>query len=299
MKLMDLRAYLEVRRKRINETLETLLPPVDTLQKTVVEAMRYSLLAGGKRIRPILCLAGAEAVGGDFDGVLNFACAIEMIHAYSLIHDDLPAMDDDDFRRGQPTNHKKFGEAAAILAGDGLLTEAFAVMTRRSLHPDVDPADLLEATQLVAQEAGFRGMVGGQVVDMEAEDTQPSLELVEFMHAAKTAALIRASVAGGAILAGGDRASVSALSEYGRYLGLAFQIRDDLLDVLGDSRELGKPVGSDEQRKKATYPAVLGIEESQRRERRTVELALNALSEMDAGSDPLRAIAQYLLNRNK
>ena len=296
---MDLSTYLEVRRKRINQTLEALLPPVNTLQKTVVEAMRYSLLAGGKRIRPILCLAGAEAVGGDTEDILSFACAIEMIHAYSLIHDDLPAMDDDDFRRGQPTNHKKFGEAAAILAGDGLLTEAFAVMTRRSLHPGVDPANLLEATELLAREAGFRGMVGGQIVDMEAENTQPSLEVVDFMHAAKTAALIRASVASGAILAGGDPVSVSALSEYGHCLGIAFQIRDDLLDVLGDSREMGKPAGSDVQRNKATYPAVLGTEESERRERRTVELALNAIAEMDAGSDPLRAIAQYLLTRNK
>lgn len=296
---MELEAYLTERREVVNRALDRLLPPVDSLEKTVVEAMRYSLLAGGKRIRPILCLAGAEAVGGTYEPYVYFACAIEMIHSYSLIHDDLPAMDDDDFRRGLPTSHKRFGEGAAILAGDGLLTEAFSVMTKHSLHRGVDCDRLLEATNLVANAAGYRGMVGGQMVDLEAEGTQPTLEVVEYMHSTKTAALVRASVAGGAILAGGDEPTVSALLRYGYYLGMAFQIRDDLLNVTGDSRILGKPVGNDEESGKATFPALLGIEASRKSEEKMVHESIASLSNLDGRSDPLRALAVYLLNRKK
>ena len=296
---MNLSEYLHDRRDRIDQALNRLLPPIDGHQRTVVEAMRYSLLAGGKRIRPILCMAGAEAVGGNPDTVVNFACALEMIHAYSLIHDDLPAMDNDDFRRGIPTNHKRFGDAAAILAGDGLLTEAFSVMTRRALHPEISPEQLLEATRVVADLAGFRGMVGGQMVDIESEGVRPTIDVVQFIHSTKTAALIRASVSSGAILAGGNGESVSNLSRYGDFLGLAFQIRDDLLDVVGTSEEIGKPAGSDLEKNKATYPAVLGIAESEAREKQMVEQALAALSSFDERVEPLKDLALYLLNRKK
>ncbi len=296
---MNLSEYLHDRRDRIDQALNRLLPPIDSHQRTVVEAMRYSLLAGGKRIRPILCMAGAEAVGGNPDTVVNFACALEMIHAYSLIHDDLPAMDNDDFRRGIPTNHKRFGDAAAILAGDGLLTEAFSVMTRRALHPEISSEQLLEATRVVADLAGFRGMVGGQMVDIESEGVRPTIDVVQFIHSTKTAALIRASVSSGAILAGGTEESVSNLSRYGDFLGLAFQIRDDLLDVVGTSEEIGKPAGSDLEKNKATYPAVLGIAESEAREKQMVEQALAALSSFDDRAEPLKDLALHLLNRKK
>jgi len=296
---MNLESYLRHRRELIDRTLDFLLPSVGSLQKTVVESMRYSLLAPGKRVRPILCLAGAEAVCGHYEPFVHFSCAIEMIHAYSLIHDDLPAMDDDDFRRGLPTNHKRFGEAAAILAGDGLLTEAFDLMTRLSLHPGLQADRLLEATNLVADAAGFRGMVGGQMVDMEAQGKEPVLDVVEYMHGHKTAALMGAATGSGAVLAGGTGSQIQSLYEYGRHLGMAFQIRDDLLDVLGKSQDLGKPVGSDEAKRKATFPAVMGVQASVEREQRMVDEALRALAAMDERSDPLRALALHLLQRTK
>jgi len=295
---MDIQTYLKKRKIIVDENLKRLAPPVDGHHRNVVEAMRYSLFAGGKRIRPILCMAGAEAVGGDADAVITFACAIEFIHTYSLIHDDLPGMDDDDLRRGVPTCHKRFGEAAAILAGDALLTEAFYIMTGAELTDRTDPLRLLQASHLLTDASGFRGMVGGQMADVEAEGKPATLDLVQFIHESKTAALIRASVASGALLAGAGETEFEALSTYGKYLGLAFQVRDDILDEVGDTEVMGKPKGSDRDRNKATYPSVLGLEKSRESEREMIESALSALSALDGRSEPLRALALYLLERS-
>ncbi len=295
---MDIKAYLKQRKEVVDENLGRLAPPIEGHHRNVVEAMRYSLFAGGKRIRPILCMAGAEAVGAAPESVISFACAIEFIHTYSLIHDDLPGMDDDDLRRGVPTCHKQFGEAAAILAGDGLLTEAFFIMTDDDLHHHADPLRLLRASHLLTDASGFRGMVGGQMADVEAEGKPATLELVQFIHESKTAALIRASVSSGAMLAGASESEYNALSAYGKYLGIAFQIRDDILDEVGETEVMGKPKGSDRDKNKATYPSVLGLEKSRESEREMIDKALAALEVLDDRCEPLRALALYLLERS-
>lgn len=295
---MDLKAYLKERCTLVDKALEKHLPRQDDLPYSLHKAMHYSVFAGGKRIRPILLLAACDAVGGDISAVLPFACAMEMIHTYSLIHDDLPAMDNDDFRRGRPTNHKVYGEAVAILAGDGLLTEAFILMSSLDAAKNVDPAIRLAAINEIARCAGSRGMVGGQVADMESEG-QEDIELatVQFIHTHKTGALIKASVKAGALLGGGDRKSVDALTRYGETVGLAFQIADDILDVEGTTEELGKDAGSDEARGKATYPAVVGICDAKRRAVELMEMSLEALSPFGAEADPLREIARYIVDR--
>jgi len=259
----------------------------------LVESMDYSLLAGGKRLRPALCLAWAGLAGGRMETVLDFACAIECIHTYSLIHDDLPAMDNDDLRRGKPSNHKRFDEATAILAGDGLLTEAFTLAASTSL-----PAErVLAAIAHLATAAGPRGMVGGQILDMGLTGKSATLPQLREMHAKKTGALIEASCMTGAILGGGDADVLVRASDYGRAVGLAFQVTDDILDVVGDEKDLGKPVGSDEAQGKSTYPALLGIEASRLLARESVDQALHALDGCPAGSDFLRAVARYILDR--
>jgi geranylgeranyl diphosphate synthase type II len=260
----------------------------------LVESMEYSLMAGGKRLRPVLCLAWAELAGGSLDAVLDFACAIECIHTYSLIHDDLPAMDDDDLRRGKPSNHRQFDEATAILAGDGLLTEAFTLASNLRL-----PAErVLNAIFHLSTAAGPRGMVGGQVLDMDLTGKGADLAQLRRMHAMKTGALIESSCVTGCILGGGDAHARARASEYGRAVGLAFQVTDDILDVVGDTAALGKPAGSDEARGKSTYPALLGIEKSRDLARESVEQALAALAPFShprAGF--LRAVAGYILDR--
>ncbi|PKN43638.1 MAG: polyprenyl synthetase [Deltaproteobacteria bacterium HGW-Deltaproteobacteria-18] len=257
-------------------------------------SMDYSLMAGGKRLRPVLCLAWAELVGGRADQVLDFACAIECIHTYSLIHDDLPAMDDDDLRRGKPSNHKKFDEATAILAGDGLLTEAFTLASSVALQPD----RILKAIFHLSTAAGPRGMVGGQVLDMGLTGKSASLSQLREMHAKKTGALIESSCVTGCILGGGGDPEQALASEYGRAIGLAFQVTDDILDVVGDEAALGKPVGSDEAQGKSTYPALLGIDQSRVLARQSVDQALAALSEFShPRADFLRAVALYILDR--
>lgn len=256
-------------------------------------SMDYSLLAGGKRLRPALCLAWAGLAGGRMETVLDFACAIECIHTYSLIHDDLPAMDNDDLRRGKPSNHKRFDEATAILAGDGLLTEAFTLAASTSL-----PAErVLAAIAHLATAAGPRGMVGGQILDMGLTGKSATLPQLREMHAKKTGALIEASCVTGAILGGGDAEVLARASDYGRSVGLAFQVTDDILDVVGDEKDLGKPVGSDEARGKSTYPALLGIKASRLLARESVDQALRALDGCPGGADFLRAVARYILDR--
>jgi geranylgeranyl diphosphate synthase type II len=295
---MDLKKYLKDRCALVDEALDRYLPSADELPRSLHKSMRYSVFAGGKRVRPILLLAACEAVGGDIDRAMPAACAMEMIHTYSLIHDDLPAMDDDDFRRGNPTNHKVFGEAIAILAGDALLTEAFILLSNPENMGGTVAARLLPVVHEISRCAGSRGMVGGQVVDMESEGKGDiDLATVQYIHTHKTGALIKASVKAGAILGGADGARLDAITRYGETIGLAFQIADDILDIEGTTEEIGKDAGSDEARGKATYPAVVGLAEAKRRAGELVEMALDALSAFHEKADPLREIARYVVNR--
>ena len=293
---IDLQAYLKERRALVDQALEAFLPPEDTPPPSVHRAMRYSVMAGGKRLRPILVIAGAEAVGGAPDSVMPTACALELIHTYSLIHDDLPAMDDDDYRRGRPTSHKVFGEAIAILAGDALLTLAFRLIADNA--PLVkDPTVLRDVVAEVAGAAGTFGMVGGQVVDIESEGKTISAQTLEYIHRHKTAALIRASLRVGALLGGGDARAIETISEAGSDLGLAFQIIDDILDVEGSLAELGKTAGSDERKGKATYPAVHGLEASRRQAKLLIERTKQRLAVFGEASGPLCALADYVFER--
>ncbi len=298
--VFDLAGYISRRRSLMEEAIDRLLPRPDGPDDApVFEAMRYSIKAGGKRLRPLLFLAGAEAVGGGIEPLVPFACALECIHTYSLIHDDLPAMDDDDLRRGRPTCHKAFGEAIAILAGDGLLTLAFELMTRTSGPSAPPPETVLEAIQVLARAAGVSGMVGGQTADILAEGKEITAGTLDLIHRKKTGALIAASVETGAMLGGGSRKEISSLGEYGTNLGLAFQIMDDILDVTGDPALLGKKTGADARRKKAAYPALFGIEEAKRRADDLLSRAGEALSGFGPEGDPLRAIAQYVGKRDR
>jgi geranylgeranyl diphosphate synthase type II len=257
----------------------------DTLRK----AIEYSLFAGGKRLRPALALGAAEIVSGDDAVALPAACALEMIHTYSLIHDDLPSMDNDDLRRGKPTSHKVYGEAMAILAGDGLLTMAFDVAAESG------KADVIRE---IAQAAGVAGMVGGQVIDLESENSEVSLEELRRLHACKTGALIRGSVRCGAMLADADETQLDALTHYGEHIGLAFQIADDILDVVGTEEALGKPIGSDAAQQKSTYPALVGLDESRKLGQEAVDAAVGALACFGAEAANLRALARYIIDRD-
>ena len=296
MSAFDLPAYLAERRALVDAALDRFLPPEETPPPTVHRAMRYSVLAGGKRLRPILVIAGAEAVGGRAETILPTACALELIHTYSLIHDDLPAMDDDDYRRGRLTSHKVFGEAVAILAGDALLTLAFRLVADNApLVPD--PHTVRAVVVELATAAGTAGMVGGQVVDIESEGKTITAETLEYIHRHKTAALIRAALRVGALLAGGEPAAVAAIGEAGGDLGLAFQIVDDILDVEGSLAELGKTAGSDERKQKATYPALHGLEASRRQARMLIGRVKERLQVFGARSAPLCALADYVVER--
>ena len=294
----QLQPYLKERNQLIDSALDRYLPGIETLPTALHDSMRYSVFAGGKRIRPILMLAACEAVGGQVKNVLPAACAIEMIHSYSLIHDDLPAMDDDDFRRGNPTNHKVYGEATAILAGDGLLTEAFILLSNPDVWGDTSAEICREAIHLLAKNSGSRGMVGGQVVDMEMEGKSVDLPTLEYIHTHKTGALILAAIEVGALLGGASPKQRRALCRYGEAAGLAFQIADDILDIVADQSQLGKDVGSDQQRGKATYPALLGLNGARQRANELRELALSALDTFTGSARPLREIATYIVDRS-
>jgi len=293
----DLPSYLRERAALVDAALDCWLPGENLLPAALHRAMRYSVFAGGKRLRPILTVAACEAVGGTPERVLHAACAMEMIHTYSLIHDDLPAMDDDDLRRGRPTNHKVFGEANAILAGDALLTEAFRLLADPEANRGCDPAAVLRVIETVARCAGSQGMVGGQVVDMEAEGKSIDFATLQYIHTRKTGALFLAAIQSGAWLGGGDDVQLAALTRYGETAGLAFQIADDILDIVGDQAALGKDVGSDQARGKATYPALLGLSEAWRHAEELSELALAAIEPLGASAEPLRAIARYIVDR--
>ncbi len=302
----DLGAYLTERRELVDAALDRYLPKAETYPSIIHEAMRYSVFAGGKRLRPILVIAGAEAAGGTAEAVLATACAVELIHTYSLIHDDLPAMDDDDYRRGRPTNHKIFGEAIAILAGDALLTLAFRLLAEnfadrraaagaRAAVPD--PSRLRDVLAEVADAAGTFGMVGGQVVDIQSEGKAVSTETLEYIHTHKTAALIRASLRVGALLVGAPERVLEVISVAGTRLGLAFQIVDDILDVEGSLEELGKTAGSDRRKKKVTYPEHFGLGVSRLRAKSLIEEAKSALAPLREAALPIRVLADFILDR--
>jgi len=294
----QLQGYLNERIQLIESALDRYLPGAATLPKVLHEAMRYSVFAGGKRIRPILMLAACEAVGGEIKNVLPAACAIEMIHSYSLIHDDLPAMDDDDLRRGNPTNHKVYGEATAILAGDGLLTEAFILLSNPAIRGSATAEEYCEVIHLLAKGAGSRGMVGGQVVDMEAEEKPVDLPTLEYIHTRKTGALILAAIEVGALLGGATTKQRRALCCFGEAAGLAFQVVDDILDIVADEIQLGKDIGSDQQRGKATYPALLGLSGARERADDLYQRAISSLGIFGETARPLREIANYIVNRS-
>ncbi len=294
---MDLNAYIKSCVDQVDQALQVWLPQQDTLPSRLHQAMRYSVFAGGKRMRPVLMIAAAEAVGGKAKDVLHAACAIEMIHTYSLIHDDLPAMDDDDYRRGQPTNHKVFGESIAILAGDALLTEAFRLLADPEVNRSIPPANALRVIEAVARFAGSMGMVGGQVVDMESEGQEIDLPTLEYIHTHKTGALILVSIQTGGILGGADNNQLAALTRYAEAAGLAFQIADDILDIVGEQAVIGKDIGSDQARGKATYPSLMGLSESRKRADELCEIATDALTPLGEKAEPLRLIARYIVDR--
>ncbi len=296
MNSFDLNSYLSSKRKQINQALDSTF--ANTSSK-IVKAMKYSLMAGGKRIRPVLCIAAAETVGGQSQDVINAACALEMIHTYSLIHDDLPAMDNDDIRRGQPTCHVAFDEATAILAGDALLTLAFEVLSSTEFVQDNHVRNWMNVIHTLSTAAGYKGMIEGQMQDMAGEGHLLCLEDLENMHALKTGALIEASVTIGSILGKGNPDQIQQLKTYSKNIGIAFQVTDDLLDVEGDPNVMGKDAGSDQARSKSTYPALLGIEQSKQFAKKLVNNALKALDYFDNKAHPLRAIAYYIVDRKR
>jgi geranylgeranyl diphosphate synthase, type II len=279
----------------VNDELVQSLPPSESSR--IADAMRYSVLAGGKRLRPVLCLAAAEAVGGCSDIAIDTAVAIELIHTYSLIHDDLPAMDDDVLRRGKPTCHVAYDEATAILTGDALLTLAFQMLASQEGAADVPADRRLQIIHAVATAAGYEGMIGGQMADIDSESSRIGLSRLEQLHLMKTGALIKAAVTTGGILGGGTSEQIRHLHKYAQNIGLAFQIIDDILNVEGDPALLGKAVGTDEEKKKSTYPALLGLAESRKLAADRVKEALKALEYFDNKADPLRAIAKYVIDR--
>jgi geranylgeranyl diphosphate synthase type II len=281
-------------RERVDRELDDCLPRSDERPGRLHEAMRYSVFAGGKRVRPITCMAGAEAVGGDAEVAVKPAAAVECLHTYTLIHDDLPAMDDDDLRRGRPTSHKVYGEANAILAGDALLTLAFEILAAVPVPAPYPPGAL---GRELAHAAGSRGVAGGQYEDLAAENGALNEELLEFIHVNKTAKLIRASVRMGAIAAGASEEQLAALSDYGDAVGLAFQVADDVLNETSSAEHLGKAVGSDHARGKVTYVALHGIQGARERANQMVERALSAVAVLGDAAEPLRAIARFIVDR--
>ena len=282
--------------KLVEENLLSELKRTTSLDAQLLRAMEYSLMAGGKRLRPILLMAAADSCGSDGEKFVHVANALEMIHTYSLIHDDLPAMDNDDYRRGKLTNHKVFGEAMAILAGDALLTLAFEVALRQR---DVDPKILTEVLREISTAAGAAGMVGGQAIDLRSEGVRLDLPQLKFMHLGKTGALFKAAIRSGAILAQASDEKLDDLTRYAENFGLAFQITDDILDVAGDEKILGKATGSDEKKSKATYVSLTSLDEARRLAQAAVDDALDALKNFGAEADFLRGVVKFLVDRDR
>jgi geranylgeranyl diphosphate synthase, type II len=295
--MVDILRYLQEQKALVDEALARYLPGEEHYPPAIFRAMRYSVFAGGKRVRPILAIAAAEALGGTATDVLPLACALECIHTYSLIHDDLPALDDDDYRRGRLTNHKVFGEANAILAGDALLTFAFELMGDARHWPQFVPERVVQVMHEVAYAIGTFGMIGGQVVDLQMEGQDIDLPALQYIHAHKTGALIRTSVRSGGILGGGSPAAVEALTHYGTHIGLAFQIMDDILDVRGDEQLMGKALRKDDARRKATYPRLVGLAESEVRAQAAVTASIAALGIIGERGAVLRDLAHFIIAR--
>ncbi len=292
---MELKAYLKARQKEVDRALDRYLPKENAKPATIHRAMRYSLFAGGKRLRPILCLAAAEACGGEWKIALPAAAALECIHTYSLIHDDLPSMDNDDFRRGRPTCHRVFGEGIAVLAGDALLTAAFEIAARAEVSPRYD---LREVFREIAAAAGSRKLIAGQVADLEAEGKTITRAQLRYIHENKTAALLTTAIRLGAMSANASGRQLAAVTGFGGALGLAFQVIDDILDVTQTSEKLGKSAGKDVAAKKATYPAVIGLKKSRAEARHLTSEAHAALAPLGSRADRLRELANYLLERD-
>ena len=293
---MELKKVWQERSALVEKQLVKELNERDPLNKTLCESMKYSLMAGGKRLRPIMLMAAADAVGAKGTDYLTTGCAMEMIHTYSLIHDDLPAMDDDDYRRGKLTNHKVYGAGMATLAGDALLTLAFEVMLRQQ---GVSAEKLVQVVREISQAAGPDGMGGGQALDLESEGKQISMETMKKIHLGKTGALFRAAIRSGAILGGASEDELQSLTVYADNFGLAFQITDDILDVIGDEKVIGKPVGSDEKNHKSTYVTLTSLEEAQKLAQEAVDTAIDALKIFGEEADFLRELVAYLMKRNK
>jgi geranylgeranyl diphosphate synthase type II len=300
MNSFDFSSYLFSKQKQINRTIDKLIDQPSN-SSIVVRALRHSLMAEGKRIRPVLCMAASQAVGGRAEDVLMAACAIEMIHTYSLIHDDLPAMDNDDLRRGKPTCHIAFDEATAILAGDALLTLGFEILSSIDLNriKATNAFKWIQVINIIAKAAGYKGMIEGQIKDIAAEGDRIGLKDLEKMHALKTGALIEASISTGAIIGNGSIEQFKQLNIYAKNIGLAFQVIDDILNVEGDPAYMGKDVGTDQVREKSTYPSIMGIEKSKEFAKNLVNNALQALDYFDNKAEPLRAIAHYTIERKK
>lgn len=299
MKPFEIQTYLKEKKNLVDKSLDDLLPGKEEFPSQLHQAMRYCLFAGGKRLRPILSLAAAEAVGGDSNSIIREACAIELIHTYTLIHDDLPSMDNDDYRRGCLSTHKVFGEAIAILAGDALLAEAFSVLAGGLENGAHKPEKIVKIIKTVADACGSKGVMGGQVVDLESEGKVIDKDLLDYMHTHKTGRLITASVTLGAILGGGREEKIQRLKEYSTAIGLAFQITDDILDILGSTENLGKEVGSDSKKGKATYPGILGMNEAKKTQEVLFQQAIDALQPFDEKAEPLREIARLIIERNR
>jgi geranylgeranyl diphosphate synthase type II len=295
MSTLSFPRWLQSTRQAVEKSLRAAIPAAVTKPAAIHRAMRYSLLAGGKRLRPVFACAAAEACGGTIRDAMPAACAVEMIHTYSLIHDDLPCMDDDDLRRGKPTSHKVFGEGVAVLAGDALLTEAFAVLSTARPRGRYTAADLVLE---LAQASGSRGLIAGQVADLEAENKKPSEPALYFIHAAKTGMLLRASLKLGAMCAGASKARIAALDRFGFALGLAFQIQDDILDATQSARKLGKTAGKDAAAGKMTFPAVFGIEGSRERAAYWTDEAICSLKSFSSRGEILGSLALMLLGRD-
>lgn len=293
---MEFKQELKQKANYIEELLKEYMPKEKGYQKTVIEAMNYSLSAGGKRLRPILTLEACRAVGGLEEDAIPFAMAIEMIHTYSLIHDDLPALDNDDLRRGRPTNHKVYGEAMAILAGDSLLNYAFEVMLSNSINKE-DSNKYLKAINEIAKTSGIYGMIGGQVVDVESENIKIEKEKLDFIHLNKTAAIMVGCMRAGAIVGGADEEKLNMITTYGKNIGLAFQIVDDILDIVGDEAKLGKNVGSDIENNKSTYPSLLGLEKSKEIANNLIDEAKENINGLCGDTTFLEGLAEYIISR--
>jgi geranylgeranyl diphosphate synthase type II len=296
---MDLKSYLNEQRESIEAALSRFVQG-KCLSCHLSEPIHYAIMAGGKRLRPILCLAALETIGGNIDTAMPAACAIEMIHAYSLIHDDLPAIDNDNIRRGQLTCHIKFDEATAILCGDALLNLAFEILSEAGLNAPVSQSrKWLQVIDIISNASGCNGMIEGQVRDIANEGRKINQSELQSIHELKTGALIRASVRVGALLGGGSEHEAAQLDHYANNIGLAFQVVDDILNIIGDPDKLGKAVGTDAERQKNTYPALMGLEASRKFADTLIDSALQALSTFDNNADPLREIAQYIVERNR